>query len=106
MKASEKAKAHSSHCAPVRPSACPDPVASPMETPCGGRRAAATRAAGHGRAPLLKPVTMTDAVAPAAPGRRLWLYKRPFALGVEHECWLLFDARMTGVTSTLIVDGE
>ncbi len=49
---------------------------------------------------------MTDAVAPAAPGRRLWLYKRPFALGVEHECWLLFDARMTGVTSTLVVDGE
>jgi intracellular septation protein A len=49
---------------------------------------------------------MTDLAAPVASGRRLWLYKRPFSLGVEHECWLLFDARMTGATSTLIVDGE
>jgi intracellular septation protein A len=49
---------------------------------------------------------MTDAAAPTAPGHRLWLYKRPFSLGVEHDCWLLFDARLTGSSSTLIVDGK
>ena len=41
-----------------------------------------------------------------APGRRLWLYKRPFRLGVEHECWLLVESRMSGLTSRLFVDGE
>lgn len=49
---------------------------------------------------------MTDAALPAAPGRRLWLYKRPFSIGVEHECWVLVDSRMSGLTSTLVVDGE
>lgn len=50
---------------------------------------------------------MTDAVAaPPAPGPRLWLYKRPFRIGVEHECWVLVESRMSGLTSRLIVDGE
>ncbi|NJC04779.1 intracellular septation protein A [Sphingomonas kaistensis] len=49
---------------------------------------------------------MTDAAMPAAPGRRLWLYKRPFSIGVAHECWVLIDSRMSGLTSTLVVDGE
>lgn len=49
---------------------------------------------------------MTDAALPAARGRRLWLYKRPFAIGVQHECWVLIDSRMSGLTSRLIVDGE
>ena len=39
------------------------------------------------------------------PGTRLWLYKRPFGLGF-HECWVLIDARTTGLFSTLWIDGE
>jgi intracellular septation protein A len=49
---------------------------------------------------------MTDAAPQSpAPGLRLWLYKRPFAIGVAHECWVLIESRMSGVTSRLIVDG-
>jgi intracellular septation protein A len=49
---------------------------------------------------------MTQAVVTAASGPRLWLYKRPFSIGVEHECWLLVESRMSGMTSRLIVDGQ
>lgn len=49
---------------------------------------------------------MTDVAAPAAPGRRLWLYKRPFSIGVAHDCWVLVESRMSGLSSKLIVDGE
>jgi hypothetical protein len=45
-------------------------------------------------------------VAPAEPGRRLWLYKRPFSIGVSHECWVLVESRFTGLTSRLIVNGK
>jgi intracellular septation protein A len=38
-------------------------------------------------------------------GKRIWLYKRPFNLGVSHECMVLLDARMTGLWSLLFVDG-
>lgn len=49
---------------------------------------------------------MTDVAAPAPLGRRLWLYKRPFSIGVAHDCWVLVESRMSGLTSRLIVDGE
>jgi intracellular septation protein A len=49
---------------------------------------------------------MTDAAVSTIPGRRLWLYKRPFSIGVAHDCWVLVDSRMSGLTSRLIVDGE
>lgn len=50
---------------------------------------------------------MTDAVSASAPaGRRLWLYKRPFAIGAAHECVLLAESRMAGLTTRLIVDGR
>ena len=49
---------------------------------------------------------MTDAAVTAAPGRRMWLYKRPFAIGVRHECMVLIDARTSGTFSSLWVDGE
>jgi intracellular septation protein A len=49
---------------------------------------------------------MTDAVASAAPGRRLWLYKRPFSIGVVHEGWVLVESRMSGLTSRLVFNGE
>ena len=35
----------------------------------------------------------------------MWLYKRPFRVAL-HECWVLIDARMSGVYSSLWVDGE
>lgn len=38
-------------------------------------------------------------------GTRIWLYKRPFTIGV-HEGWVLFDARTSGSHSTLWIDGE
>jgi intracellular septation protein A len=38
-------------------------------------------------------------------GARLWLYKRPFWIGVEHECLVLVKSRMTGLWSQLFVDG-
>ena len=38
-------------------------------------------------------------------GARIWLYKRPFRVDF-HECWVLLDARMSGLTSTLWIDGE
>lgn len=38
-------------------------------------------------------------------GARLWLYKRPFAVGL-HVCWVLIDSRLPGLTSTLFIDGE
>jgi len=38
-------------------------------------------------------------------GARLWLYKRPFRVGL-HECWVLIDARTLGLFSTLWIDGE
>lgn len=41
----------------------------------------------------------------SGPGPRLWLYKRPFTLG-HHECMVLLDARLSGLTSTLWLDGE
>lgn len=44
--------------------------------------------------------------APAEPaGTRLWLYKRPFTVG-SHECWVLLDSRMSGLHSSLWIDGE
>jgi intracellular septation protein A len=49
---------------------------------------------------------MTQAAAAPASSRRLWTYKRPFSIGVQHECWVLVESRMTGNTSRLIVDGE
>ncbi|WP_338502257.1 septation protein IspZ [Sphingomonas kaistensis] len=49
---------------------------------------------------------MTDVAAPAASGRRLWLYKRPFSIGIAHECWVLIESRMSGMTSRLVIDGE
>lgn len=49
---------------------------------------------------------MTHPSVPAAPGRRLWLYKRPFSIGVSHDCWVLVESRMSGLTSRLIVDGK
>jgi intracellular septation protein A len=49
---------------------------------------------------------ITSAALAKAPGRPLWLYKRPFRIGVVHECWLLVESRMSGLTSRLIVDGE
>lgn len=49
---------------------------------------------------------MTDTVAPTAPAPRLWLYKRPFSIGVAHECGVLIEARLSGLSSSLIVDGE
>nr|WP_314441363.1 septation protein IspZ [uncultured Sphingomonas sp.] len=49
---------------------------------------------------------MTDVVDQAAPGRRMWLYKRPFWVGIEHECLVLIDARTSGTYSSLWVDGE
>ena len=38
-------------------------------------------------------------------GARIWLYKRPFRVDL-HECWVLLDARMSGLHSTLWIDGE
>ena len=38
-------------------------------------------------------------------GPRLWLYKRPFRIGF-HECWVLLDARLSGLSSSLWIDGE
>jgi intracellular septation protein A len=38
-------------------------------------------------------------------GPRLWLYKRPFRVGF-HEGLVLLDARLTGLTSSLWIDGE
>jgi intracellular septation protein A len=49
---------------------------------------------------------MTDPATTPASGRPLWLYKRPFAIGVAHECWVLVESRLSGLSSTLIVDGE
>lgn len=51
---------------------------------------------------------MTATAAPAATpsSPRLWLYKRPFAIGLAHECWVLVESRMSGLTSRLIVDGD
>lgn len=43
--------------------------------------------------------------AASSTGRRLWLYKRPFHLGVSHECMVLVESRMSGLTSHLFVDG-
>ena len=40
-----------------------------------------------------------------AQGARIWLYKRRFTVGL-HECWVLLDARMSGLQSTLWIDGE
>lgn len=37
-------------------------------------------------------------------GRRLWLYKRPFAVGL-HEGMVLIDARTRGLATTLWIDG-
>lgn len=42
---------------------------------------------------------------PASPGARLWLYKRPFTVG-PHDCWVLVDSRLGGMSSTLWIDGE
>ncbi|WP_300973209.1 septation protein IspZ [Sphingomonas sp. LHG3406-1] len=49
---------------------------------------------------------MTDAATASSSGARLWLYKRPFSIGVAHECWVLVESRMSGLVSRLIVDGE
>jgi intracellular septation protein A len=38
-------------------------------------------------------------------GPRIWLYKRPFRVGF-HECLVLLDARLSGLTSSLWIDGE
>jgi intracellular septation protein A len=38
-------------------------------------------------------------------GLRVWLYKRPFSLGLAHECMVLVDSRMTGIWSMLFVNG-
>ncbi len=46
---------------------------------------------------------MTDLLVPT--GTRLWLYKRPFNLGLEHECTVLIDSRMSGMWSLFFVDG-
>jgi len=44
--------------------------------------------------------------SPARPaGTRMWLYKRPFRLGVQHECTVLLDARTSGLFSQLWIDG-
>ena len=44
-------------------------------------------------------------VAAARQGARLWFYKRPFTVD-HHECMVLLDARLSGLTSTLWIDGE
>ena len=38
-------------------------------------------------------------------GPRMWLYKRPFRIGF-HECLVLLDARLSGLSSSLWIDGE
>jgi intracellular septation protein A len=38
-------------------------------------------------------------------GVRVWLYKRPFSLGLAHECMVLVDSRMSGLWSMLFVNG-
>ncbi|CAA9494735.1 MAG: hypothetical protein AVDCRST_MAG09-333 [uncultured Sphingomonas sp.] len=38
-------------------------------------------------------------------GPRMWLYKRPFCVGF-HEGLVLLDARLSGLTSSLWIDGE
>jgi intracellular septation protein A len=43
---------------------------------------------------------------PAQPGRPFWLYKRSFSLGLAHECLVLVESRMSGLTSRLFVNGE
>jgi intracellular septation protein A len=49
---------------------------------------------------------MTTETASAQPtGTRIWRYKRPFTLGLEHECLVLIDSRMSGMWSQLWVDG-
>ena len=40
-----------------------------------------------------------------APGARMWLYERPFRVG-PHECLVLLDARLSGLHSSLGIDGE
>lgn len=44
-------------------------------------------------------------VTKAEPGRRLWRYKRPFAVD-GHDGLVLIDSRMDGLTSTLLIDGD
>ncbi|GLR46689.1 septation protein IspZ [Sphingomonas astaxanthinifaciens] len=48
----------------------------------------------------------TGTHSPATTGKPLWVYKRRFALGVIHECWVLVESRMSGLASRLIVDGD
>ena len=43
-------------------------------------------------------------VTATAPGKRLWRYKRPFAIG-GHDGLVLIDSRMDGLCSTLLIDG-
>ncbi|GAA4009060.1 hypothetical protein GCM10022280_02320 [Sphingomonas swuensis] len=50
--------------------------------------------------------TSPDAVPASPSGTRMWLYKRPFRLGLDHECMVLVDARTTGLFSSLWVDGS
>lgn len=38
-------------------------------------------------------------------GTRLWLYQRPFTVGLQ-ECMVLLEARTTGLASSLWIDGE
>lgn len=40
-----------------------------------------------------------------ASGPRIWLYKRSFQVGT-HECLVLLDARLSGLRSSLWIDGE
>lgn len=56
--------------------------------------------------PQASPVTNSEPAASTASGARLWLYKRPFTLGVQHECMVLIDSRMSGLWSMLFVDGS
>ena len=50
--------------------------------------------------------TTAHSTNPAQPtGARMWLYKRPFDLGVQHECIVLIDSRMSGMFTQLWVDG-
>ena len=38
---------------------------------------------------------MVSPAASRSPGPRIWLYKRPFTVGL-HECLVLLDARLSG----------
>ena len=49
---------------------------------------------------------MNDTVADQAkPGPRIWLYKLPFKVD-GHACLVRFDARLSGLYSTLLIDGD